>query len=390
MSKTNYTNILIVTFALLLLAFPSGASAVTLKDYEDQVAKYTDELNNKKNQIAKNDQEVAEIKAKIADIKEKIQVAYDETVALQNEIDQSNIDIDNKNEEIKNIVKYYQLSSSGNAYLEYILGADSITDMIYRLSVSEQLTKYNDRVIKELNQLIEDNKKKQTELDDKQKELTKLNSDLYNEQSKIEAETEKIEGTIPDVQGEIANAKKMVSYYKAKGCSSNDIIGVTCDVPVKVNTNPGSSSSIGSGALIGSNGFRFPVNGGYITQSYGNAGHKGVDIGKGCGTPIYAVASGRVYYVGSDLDLYGAMMVGIVHNVNGKLVFSMYAHLQGYNVSVGQDVTYDTIIGYMGNTGYSFGCHLHLEMSENAGWGYNAVYTTYTRNIINPFTYVPL
>ncbi len=32
--------------------------------------------------------------------------------------------------------------------------------MIYRLAISEQLTSYNDRTIKELNQLIENNEKK--------------------------------------------------------------------------------------------------------------------------------------------------------------------------------------------------------------------------------------
>ena len=82
-------------------------------------------------------------------------------------------------------------------------------------------------------------------------------------------------------------------------------------------------------------------------------------------------------------------MILIVHNVNGKLVFSQYAHLQGYNVNIGQDVDLGTVIGYMGSTGYSSGCHLHLEMSENYGWAYNGTYNQYTRSIINPFKYVP-
>lgn len=51
---------------------------------------------------------------------------------------------------------------------------------------------------------------------------------------------------------------------------------------------------------------------------------------------------GKVYYVGNDLDKYGANMVLIVHNVNGKLVFSQYAHLSGYNVSVNEIVDTDT------------------------------------------------
>ena len=150
---------------------------------------------------------------------------------------------------------------------------------------------------------------------------------------------------------------------------------------------PGGSTSAGD--VIAANGFTFPVSGGHISQSYGNRGHKGVDIGKACNAPIKAVASGRVYYVGNTLDNYGAKMIIIVHNVNGRLVFSQYAHLNGYAVSSGQDVSVGQVIGYMGNTGYSFGCHLHLEMSEDYGWNYNSSYYTYIRHIINPFKYVP-
>lgn len=379
------TKLLVLTILLTILMIPLNAKATTLKEYEDQVAKYTAELKDKENQVAKSEQEIANISAKIKDIKNQISDCYNKTNALQEQIDQSNREIEEKKEQIKDIIKYYQLSNSGNDYLEYIMGADSITDMIFRYSTSEQLTSYNARTMKELNNLIEENTKKKEELKQKQSKLTELNAQLYFEQDKIKDDKNKVEGTMPSVKGQIAFYQKRVDYYKAKGCKSNDVIGLTCDVPVRVSSN----GSVGVGALVGANGFRFPVNGGRVTQEYGNNGHKGVDIGKGCGAPIYAVATGRVYYVGNDLDNYGAGMVLIVHNVNGRLVFSQYAHLQGYNVSVGQDVTNNTIVGYMGNTGYSFGCHLHLEMSTTYGWDYNSIYKTYVKYIINPFNYIP-
>ena len=115
-----------------------------------------------------------------------------------------------------------------------------------------------------------------------------------------------------------------------------------------------------------------------------------MDITRGCGTPIYAVAPGTVYYVGNGLDVYGAYMVLVVHNVNGQLVFSQYAHVQpGIPVYVGQPVDTNTIVAYMGSTGYSTGCHLHLEMSRYYGWAYNGTYYQYINNIISPWNYVP-
>jgi len=83
-------------------------------------------------------------------------------------------------------------------------------------------------------------------------------------------------------------------------------------------------------------------------------------------------------------------MVLIVHNVNGRLVFSQYAHVQGnIPVGVGQNVDIGTVVAYMGSTGYSTGCHLHLEMSQYYGWGYNGSYNQYQNSIISPWTYVP-
>lgn len=372
--------------SILSFICPMIVHATTLKEYEDQVAKYTAELKEKKDNIAKNTEEVNKIKNRINTIKNQIDETGKEIETLESEIKKSNQEIEDKQMEIKKIANYYQLSGDENFYLEYILGADSITDMIYRYSISEQLADYNDKMIKELDELIKSNEQKKTELNKKQSELGELNQKLYKEQSKIEEDIAKIEGTLPSTEGQIAFYQERVEYYKSKGCSSNDVIGVTCDIPVQVSRD---NSSVDPGAIVGTNGFRFPVNGGIITQSYGNYGHKGTDIGKYCGAPIYAVAAGTVYYVGSDLDTYGALMVLIVHNVNGRLVFSQYAHLSGYNVSVGQEVTNDTVIGYMGDTGYSFGCHLHLEMSVDYGWAYNAIYPDYVGYITNPFNYVP-
>ena len=382
--------ILIPLVIISLLLVPFKTNAVTLKEYEDAVAKYTKELEEKEAKIAKGKEEIAAVKKNIADTEEKITAAENEIEKLQEEIEESNREIKKKDAESKRIMEYYQVENGNNAYLEYVFGATSITDMIYRMSVAEQLTDYNDKVMKELKKLIEINKKKKIELKAKQEELQELKKKLESEKERIEEEVHGVEGTVPSTKGQIALYQKRVNYYKSKGCKSNDVIGVTCDVPPKVTRPSNGGSNVSAGVLIGANGFRFPVNGGRISWGYGAGGHKGVDITRGCGTPIYAVAPGRVYYVGNTLDNYGAYMVLIVHNVDGRLVFSQYAHVQpGIPVSVGQSVDTNTVVAYMGSTGYSTGCHLHLEMSRYYGWGYNGSYYQYVNNIISPWTYVP-
>ena len=142
--------IIVAILCICILVLPTTTHAVTLKEYENMVEKYTKELKEKEAKMAKNDEEVAEIKAKIADIEEQITEAEEEIENLKTEIDKSNKKIKKKERESKDLVQYFQVISNENTYLEYIFEADSITDMIYRVSVVEQLTDYNEEVMDDL------------------------------------------------------------------------------------------------------------------------------------------------------------------------------------------------------------------------------------------------
>ncbi|MDL9978240.1 M23 family metallopeptidase [Microbacterium sp. ASV49] len=97
---------------------------------------------------------------------------------------------------------------------------------------------------------------------------------------------------------------------------------------------------------------------GYCATSY----HYGVDLAPGCGYPIVAAASGTVVYAGDNggygnyvqIDHGGGIETGYGHIVNG-----------GIQVRYGQRVSVGQVIAYVGNTGHSFGCHLHYEVHVN-------------------------
>lgn len=91
--------------------------------------------------------------------------------------------------------------------------------------------------------------------------------------------------------------------------------------------------------------------------------HDGTDFGASCGTPIKAAASGTVserYYNAG----YGNRLMIDHGKINGTYVTTGYNHATRYIVSVGQRVTKGQVIGYVGTTGYSTGCHLHLMVWE--------------------------
>ncbi|MDP4900145.1 MAG: M23 family metallopeptidase, partial [Pontimonas sp.] len=90
--------------------------------------------------------------------------------------------------------------------------------------------------------------------------------------------------------------------------------------------------------------------------------HAGIDLATPCGRPVYAARSGRVSYSGW-LGTSGNF-IRVTHE-DGYT--TGYAHLQSGSlyVRLGESVVTGQLIGRIGNTGGSTGCHLHLETRQN-------------------------
>lgn len=89
--------------------------------------------------------------------------------------------------------------------------------------------------------------------------------------------------------------------------------------------------------------------------------HWGTDIGASCGSPLLAVADGVVVERAFSGG-HGNHLVLDVGTRAGAATRVGYSHAERYVVSVGQRVTKGQVVGYVGTTGLSTGCHLHLEM----------------------------
>lgn len=105
-----------------------------------------------------------------------------------------------------------------------------------------------------------------------------------------------------------------------------------------------------------------------ITSPYGmrfhpilhvNKLHDGTDFGASCGTPIRAAAGGVIvdqYYNGG----YGNRVILNNGLKRGSSIVTTYNHLSKFARSKGDKVNRGDVIGYVGTTGYSTGCHLHF------------------------------
>jgi murein DD-endopeptidase MepM/ murein hydrolase activator NlpD len=85
--------------------------------------------------------------------------------------------------------------------------------------------------------------------------------------------------------------------------------------------------------------------------------HYGLDLAQPTGEPIYAAFDG-VVRISKYNKSYGNLV--ILHHANGLETY--YAHMSKRHVSAGQQVKSGDVIGLCGNTGRSFGSHLHFEV----------------------------
>lgn len=96
--------------------------------------------------------------------------------------------------------------------------------------------------------------------------------------------------------------------------------------------------------------------------------HSGIDFTPGAGVPIEAVADG-VVVASTVSDGSWGTHVTVEHVIDGVVFRSSYAHMQSgsLSLSAGDSVARGQVLGRVGNTGQSFGAHLHFTIQTASG-----------------------
>jgi murein DD-endopeptidase MepM/ murein hydrolase activator NlpD len=125
--------------------------------------------------------------------------------------------------------------------------------------------------------------------------------------------------------------------------------------------------------MVGDGGTLAMPSQGWLTSGYGwrthpifgyRSLHDGIDIGAACGTPVVAAAAGTVLsqYASSS---YGNRVI-IDHGLVGGVGLATTSnHLSSFAVTAGARVERGQVIGHVGSTGWSTGCHLHFSVLRN-------------------------
>lgn len=362
-------------FAIFLFfLFTPFVFGKTVGDLKKEVKDLENKYNENQANVALTEEEMKKTKEQIAKTKEEISKANEEIQSIVEEIKKMEEDIKVKEKEMKSIVNFVQVANGESAYMEYIFGAKSFTDFIYRITVSEQMVDYNDKLVKEYHALIVKNNQKQEELKQKKIDLAKKQEELEVNMNKLGQKMETLNEGELDLKTQLKVQKEALNAYK--GCSDNADIR-SCGVPDGTHF----SRPLKSGRVSSEYGWRF-----HPTQNVWRL-HSGIDLSdSGSAVPVYPTANGKVVAI---VERYrcGGNMIYIHHTINGAKYTSIYMHLRSINVRVGDIVNAQTVIATMGGDprreywdGCSTGQHLHFTLANGLyGIDYKA-YEAYTFN----------
>jgi murein DD-endopeptidase MepM/ murein hydrolase activator NlpD len=208
-------------------------------------------------------------------------------------------------------------------------------------------------------------------LKEAQEELERLQATAEQEMAQVEKDESDLAARRARIEKQLDDAKDVLAIAErehqervaAEQARAEDLASRSG----RVATGDDGTTDASAAAVVPSGGgFAVPTPGpvtspfGYrIHPVYGDRRfHKGIDIGAGCGTPVVASQSGVVESA-SWHGSYGNIVV-VDH---GGGTSTAYAHLQGIGAS-GGSVAKGEVIGWVGSTGLSTGCHLHFEVRQ--------------------------
>lgn len=243
------------------------------------------------------------------------------------------------------------------SYWSVLFKASSFTDLLARMDFVNEVMDYDRQVI--------------SDLQTTRRQLTEDKAALEQQKSEMESSQTKL-------QQQVDAASTLIREYEETEAGHQAMLDEAAEDEARIQAlirqqqSGGSSGGSGSsGSNSGVDGYIWPTNNTRVVTSpygerwcpfHGYESHNGADIDAARGSAVLAAKSGRVIQAGWNGG-YG-ISVMIAHDDG---ITTLYGHMDGCSVSVGQTVSQGETIGICGNTGNSSGAHIHYTMYKNGG-----------------------
>ena len=356
-----FLSIIVFISFIILPINPEAKAASTLRELREELSKLQAQKRANENEKKSSQNEIKNKTAAINDAYDQIEVAENKIEVAKVKIAESEESIKKITAETNELMRFMQVMSGENAYMEYISNAGSMTEMIMRLSAVDQITDYNKEQLKKLENLIKENEQLKIDMANYQTQLNNNITSYENRINKLDARLAELDELADSIDDQIKNQKALIDYYAGHGCKEDQNLQ-EC---VSVANNSGWLKPLKKGYVSSLYGYRkHPTTGVYKL-------HNGIDLaGNSEGTNVYAAAAGTVAAITKKSSCGGNKVYVHVY-VNGTAYTTYYFHLLTINVKVGDKVSTDTVVGTVGGGAgtrsydkCSTGAHLHFGVAK--------------------------
>ncbi|MBD8113968.1 murein hydrolase activator EnvC family protein [Priestia megaterium] len=375
------------------IAYAQSASTTKLSDLEkksddvnqninqnkEKLKEVQEKQKNEEAEIARLDSEVGQTNADIRSRESEVEKAKQDIEKVKSEIDVVKKRIDKRNELLKKRARALQENGGSVDYIDVLLGSESFGDFISRVSAVSTIVGADRDLLMQHEADKKAKEEKETKVQNKLTEVNQALEELKNLRAQLQKQVDEknqLMQTLKDQEKEFneeavgleEQASILADQKNAAQAQQQEIekAGATEEAPPATS---GSFMRPAKGPVTSHFGYR---------ETFGR-GHYGIDIGKrGESVPVVAAASGKVIRAYHSSSFGNAVFIR--HNVEGQTWVTVYAHLESYSVSSGQSINKGQQLGYIGNTGRSFGAHLHFELHKGDWKGKSSA--------VNPESYI--
>lgn len=324
---------------------------------EAQIGELDQKEQTETNELKKLDDEIALMNEKIRNTEEIIKLTHKVVADMEKEIAKLSERIEKRDIIIKNRLRSLQAQGGGLFYLDLLMGARSFSEFVDFATAVTTIIEADKEILRDH---YEDQQLKIQQEEELHKKLTAYDQDLKD----LESLKSELQQKMEEKQLLVQSLQKDKAQFESELMDMYEVYVNLTSQEIAI-LKESQTANIFIPNMKKGEMFILPTTG-VLTSGFGprwGTQHYGLDIADASEhTKVYAAAAGTVirsYYSKG----YGNCVM-ITHRINGKTYTTVYAHLESSVVETGQRVEQGQMIGYMGNTGFSTGKHLHFEIHE--------------------------
>ena len=382
----------VMVFSMSMTAFAVDASDKEAKQneidaLEEEKAEQAEVLEELEADKAATEAEIEALDAELEALQIEIDATNAELARVQAELEQTKKDLEvarekerQQYETLKLRIKVmYEKGDTG--YLEILFAAKDMASFLNSTEYISKISDYDNNLLNNLMQTRMQIEELEKQLEAQQAELEALKAELEAQQAELEILLEEKAEHIRALNDSIAYTQEVIAELEDSIRKEEQALYEIQQAISQQASSGGYVPNVSGSSKPAYGSWIWPSDTYYLTDTFGYQAwrgglHNGIDIGAPHGSPIYAAASGTVWIAGWSSSEGNWVVID-----HGGGVLSVYMHASALYVSSGQYVDAGTCIAAVGNTGYSFGAHLHFGIMVGSSGGYNGYW-------VDPLGYV--